>query len=52
MNGIDTHTQEKIWNSLTPIVKEKTLIWIAHEFNEFQRFDRLLRIHGGRLEEK
>lgn len=51
-SALDVHTETKLFNALEPILKEKTLITIAHRLSTVKNADTIYVLDGGKIVEE
>jgi len=51
-SALDVHTETKLFNALEPILKEKTLITIAHRLSTVKNADTIYVLDGGKIIEE
>jgi len=51
-SALDVHTENKLFEALEPILKEKTLITIAHRLSTVKNADMIYVLDGGKIVEK
>jgi ATP-binding cassette subfamily C protein len=51
-SALDVHTETKLFNALEPILKEKTLITIAHRLSTVKNADKIYVLDGGKIVEE
>lgn len=48
-SALDVHTETKLFNSLKPILEEKTVITIAHRLSTVKNADKIFVLDGGKI---
>ena len=48
-SALDVHTEAKLFNTLTPLLKEKTVITIAHRLSTVKNAEMIYVLHEGRI---
>ncbi len=51
-SALDVHTETKLFNALEPILKDKTLITIAHRLSTVKNADMIYVLDGGKIVEQ
>ena len=51
-SALDVHTETKLFKALEPILKDKTLITIAHRLSTVKNADMIYVLDGGKIVEQ